>query len=124
MTDETPIGTHTLNAKGEWVTLVEKKVVEEEVTYYNIITDYHMNCFAGNVLTSCRFNNLYPIQDLKFVKDERELVPYLEYAELPRKWYDGLRLAEQPREVNRGNDDCHANSIVEHVQNVYIKLAQ
>jgi hypothetical protein len=124
MTDETPIGTHTLNAKGEWVTLVEKRVVQEEVVYYNIITDYHMNCFAGNVLTSCRFNNLYPIQDLKFVKDDRELVPYLEYAELPRKWYDGLRLAEQPREVNRGNDDCHANSIVEHVQNVYIKLAQ
>ena len=124
MTDETPIGTHTLNAKGEWVTLVEKRVVQEEVVYYNIITDYHMNCFAGNVLTSCRFNNLYPIQDLKFVKDNRELVPYSEYAELPRKWYDGLRLAEQPREVNRGNDDCHANSIVEHVQNVYIKLAQ
>ena len=123
MTDETPIGTHTLNAKGEWVTLEEKKVIQEEVTYYNIITDYHLNCFTGNILTSCRLNNLYPIKDMKFVKDERELVPYLEYAELPRKWYDGLRLAEQPREVNRGNDIVRENTLTEYVQRL-IRMAQ
>lgn len=124
MTDETPLGTHTLNAKGEWVELVEKKVIQEEVVYYNIITDFHINCFAGNVLASCRFNNLYPIKNLKFVKDNRVSVPYEEYAELDRKWYDGLRLSEQPREVNNGNDVHHAESVVEHIQNVYIKNAQ
>ena len=124
MTDETPIGTTTLNAKGEWVTLVEKRVVKESVTHYNIITDYHINCFAGNVLTSCRFNNMYPIQDLQFVKDNRTLVDYSEYCAVPRKWYEGLRLAEQPREVNRGNDVPHAKSIVEHIQHVYIDRAQ
>ena len=124
MTDDTPIGTTTLNAKGEWVTLVEKRVVEEEVIFYNIITIYHINCFAGNVLTSCRFNNLYPIKDLKFVKDNRTLVGYDEYAELPRKWYDGLRLAEQPQEVNRGNDVPHGTSIIDHIQRVYISKAQ
>ncbi len=124
MTEDTPLGTHTLNAKGEWVTLVEKKVVEEEVVFYNIITYYHMNCFAGNVLTSCRFSNLYPIKDMKYVKDNRPLVPYSEYAVLEKKWYDGLRLAEQPLDVNRGNDVHHGASVIEHIQRVYIDKAQ
>ena len=124
MTDDTPVGTTTLNAKGEWVTLEEKAVIQEQVVFYNIITDYHINCFAGGVLTSNRFNNIYPIKDLKFVKDTRSLVPYSEYAELPRGWYDGLRLAEQPREVNRGNDVQHGRSIVDHIQRVYIAKAQ
>ncbi len=104
MTDETPVGTHTLNAKGEVVELVEKKVIEEEVTYYNLWTERHINCFAGNVLTSCRLNNIYPIKDLKFVKDDRKLVPFSAFDKLDRKWYDGLRLAEQPEAINRGND--------------------
>ena len=104
MTDDTPIGTTTLNAKGEWVTLEEKAVIHEQVIYYNIITDYHINCFAGGVLTSNRFNNIYPIKDLKFVKDNRTLVPYSEYTDVPRRWYDGLRLAEQPREINHAGD--------------------
>ena len=124
LTEETPNGTTTMNSKGEWVTLVEQRVVQEQVVYHNIITYYHINCFAGNILTSCRFNNLYPIQDLKFVKDNRPLVGYEEYAELPRKWYDGLRLAEQPKGVNRGNDVPHGASIIEHIKHVYIANAQ
>lgn len=102
MTDDTPIGTHTLNAKGEIVTVVEKKVVKEKVTYYNIITFGHINCFASNICTSCRLNNIYPIKDLKFVKDDRELIPYSQFSKIDRRWYDGLRLAEQPSEINRG----------------------
>ncbi|MBQ7413611.1 MAG: hypothetical protein IJV07_05015, partial [Alphaproteobacteria bacterium] len=117
MTDDTPIGTTTLNARGEWVTLVEQRVVEEEVTYYNIITEHHINCFAGNILTSCRLNNIYPIRDLKFVKDNRVLTPYTAFAELPKKWYDGLRLAEQPEEINRGkNDSIRGKNLIEYVQ--------
>lgn len=121
MTDETPIGTTTLNAKGEWVTLVEKKVIQEEVVFYNIITDYHINCFAGNVLTSCRYNNLYPIQDMKFVKDDRELVPYSEYAVLGKRWYDGLRLAEQPRDGAHTGDILAEDTIIEYVQRCIAK---
>ena len=92
MTDETPIGTHTLNDKGEVVSLIYKDEIEKEVNYYNIITNYHMNCFAGKILTSCRLNNLYPIKDLKFVKEERPIIEY----NVPQAYYDGLRLAEQP----------------------------
>ena len=96
MEDETPLGTTTLNAKGEEVTLISKEVVEEPVVYYNLITANHFNCFTSNILTSNRFNNLYPIQDYKFVKDNRELTPYSEYENfVSREWYEKLRLAEQ-----------------------------
>ena len=124
MTDDTPTGTTTLNARGEWVTLVEQRVVTEQVTYYNIITDRHLNCFAGNILTSCRLNNIYPIRDLKFVKDNRVLTPYTAFAELPKKWYDGLRLAEQPKEINRGNDVHHTDTLTEYVQRLIVSAKE
>lgn len=119
MTDETPIGTTTLNDKGEKVKLVSKEIVEEKVTYYNLITKYHMNAFTGGILTSCRFSNLYPIKDMKYVKDDRKLVGPEEYPNIPKEYYEGLRLAEQPREINRGNDDTsHAKTIAEYVENL------
>ena len=96
MEDETPLGTTTLNAEGKEVSLISKEVVEQPVVYYNLITANHFNCFASNVLTSNRFNNLYPISDYKFVKDNRELTPYSEYENfVSRDWYEKLRLAEQ-----------------------------
>lgn len=119
MTDETPIGTTTLNDKGEKVKLVSKEIVEEKVTYYNLITKYHMNAFTGGILTSCRFSNLYPIKDMKYVKDDRKLVGPEEYLNIPKEYYEGLRLAEQPKEVNRENDDIsHAKTITEYVENL------
>ena len=124
MTDDTPIGTTTLNARGEWVTLVEKRVVTEQVTYYNIITDRHLNCFAGNILTSCRLNNIYPIRDLKFVKDNRVLTPYTAFAELPKKWYDGLRLAEQPEDINRKGDVVFAKSLIDYVKRLIVSAKE
>lgn len=119
MTDQTPIGTTTLNDKGEKVKLVSKEIIEEKVTYYNLITKYHMNAFTGGILTSCRFSNLYPIKDMKYVKDDRKLVGPEEYLNIPKEYYEGLRLAEQPKEVNRENDDIsHAKTITEYVENL------
>lgn len=119
MTDETPIGTTTLNDKGEKVKLVSKEIIEEKVTYYNLITKYHMNAFTGGILTSCRFSNLYPIKDMKYVKDNRKLVGPEEYSNIPKEYYEGLRLAEQPKDVNRENDDIsHAKTITEYVENL------
>ena len=90
MTDETPVGTNTFNLKGEEVTLTNKKVVHESVEYYNIITKKHFNMFANNILTSGRFNNIYPIFDMKFVKyPGRKLVSR------------NLRLYEQPLQVDK-----------------------
>lgn len=84
------------------VKVISCEKYEEECEYYNIITDYHMNLFANGVLTSCRYNNLYPIQDMKFVKDDRlNRAPkwklyeqFRDHRELDR-YIDGLRLYEQ-----------------------------
>jgi hypothetical protein len=94
MTGDTPIGTTTFNIHGEEVTLVKKGVVHERVNYYNVITEGHINMFAEGLLTSCRYNNIYPIVDMKFVKDERLPIPREQYG-VDDKYYDGLRLAEQ-----------------------------
>lgn len=94
MTEDTPVGTTTFNVKGEEVKLVRKQVVLEEVKYYNVITRRHMNLFANGILTSCMYNNVYPIADMKFVKDERIPIPISEYG-VDEEYYEGLRLAEQ-----------------------------
>lgn len=118
MTDQTPIGTTTLNDKGEKVKLVSKEIIDEKVTYYNIITKYHMNAFTGGILTSCRLSNLYPIKDLKYVKDGRKLISKEEYAGVPEEYYEGLRLAEQPQEINKKHDQNFGNNIKEYVEHL------
>lgn len=95
MTADTPIGTHTFNVQGEEVRLVHKEIVHEQVEYYNVITDYHLNLFGNGILTSVGYNNLYPIVDMKFVKDDRAVIPRAAYGDIPDKYYHGLRLAEQ-----------------------------
>lgn len=67
----------------------------EVVEFYNIITDYHMNCFANGVLTSTKLNNIYPIEDMKFIKDDREHIVYEAYSDIPIEFYQGLRLSER-----------------------------
>ena len=119
MTDETPIGTTTYTADGKEVKLVSKEVVSvPEVEYVNIITKYHINVFANNILTSCRFSNLYPIKDMKYVKDDRELADKSEFENIPEEYVEGLRLAEQPRNVNNGNDVVFADTLEEHIKNL------
>lgn len=88
-----PVGMQTFNATGELVTLVKKSVVYEPVDYYNIITDKHINMFTEGILTSCRYNNIYPIIDMKFVKEDRPLVE--NNGLIPDKYFEGMRLAEQ-----------------------------
>ena len=94
MTDDTPIGTTTLNSNGELVKLVSKETIEEKCENCNIITDRHINLFANGILTSWGLNNIYPIEDLKFVKDDRQLKNREDYKEIDDKWFDGLRISE------------------------------
>lgn len=89
------------------VTLVSKEWIEEEVEYYNLITERHINCFADGVLTSARYNNTYPIDDnMKFVRDDRKVRPYKEFKNtgISREWYNGLRLGEQTDSLDAIND--------------------
>ena len=94
MTDDSPLGTTTFNSRGEEVYLVSKEVVYEEVEFYNVITNRHINLFANTILTSCRYNNIYPIESMRFVKDGRSIAP-IESYNVSKIYYDGLRLGEQ-----------------------------
>ena len=114
--ENTPIGTSVFKEDGTVAKIVERSVVKEKVNYYNVITDYHMNLFANGLLTSLRLNNLYKIEDMKFVKDDRELTPREEFEGIPDKYFYGLRLAEQPKEINRGNDVKHTKTLQEYVK--------
>ena len=105
------------------VKLVSKEKVSQMVEFYNLISYYHMNAFANGILTSCRFNNLYNIENMKFVKEEREKVSREEYGDIPDEYFYGLRLDMQPKEVNRGNDINHGRTIKEYVQRI-IKIAK
>ena len=102
MTDATPIGTITMNAQGNEVTLVDKCVMIDVINYYNVITDHHLNLYADGILTSMRYNNIYPITNMKFVKDNRALRHTEEFANagIAQRWIDGLRLAEQTMSIS------------------------
>ena len=114
--EDTPIGTSVFKEDGSIAKIVERSVVKEKVNYYNVITEYHMNLFAEGILTSLRLNNLYKIEKMKFVKDNRKLVAKEEFKGIPDKYFYGLRLAEQPKEINRGNDVKHTNTLQEDVK--------
>ena len=59
-----------------------------------------MNLFSDSILTSCRFNNIYPITDMKFVKDSRTLRTRAEFENVEDRFFYGLRLAEQTSELS------------------------
>ena len=97
------VGTHVYTENGI-KEIVSKETIEENVTYYNLMTDRHINCFAESVLTSMRYNSIYPFsEDMKFIKDGRTPRPYSEFETvgISKYWYDGLRLAEQTDTLER-----------------------
>jgi hypothetical protein len=77
---------------GHTTTFDSWEVVKGSITYYNVISDHHMNIYANDVLTSTGFNNLYPMQDMMYVKDERK--PKMFAGKIPEYFVQGLRLAE------------------------------
>lgn len=91
----TPIGTHTFTADKTRPTLVTNETLmrTEPVRQYNIINHHHLNLFANGILTSCKYNNIYPICDMKFQKCERQT--QLRDPRIPEIYHTGMRLAEQ-----------------------------
>ena len=94
MTEDTPIGTISFSEDGKEIKLISKEYVYEDVEYYNIITKFHINLFAEGVLTSCRYNNIYPISDMKFVKD-KIVHNEREKFKISEEYFYGLRVSEQ-----------------------------
>lgn len=78
--------------------LISKEIIvtTENKKYYNIITEYHMNLFADDILTSCRFNNLYPIDNnMKFINTST-FTSSIKFKYIDNKYIKGMRLIEQP----------------------------
>jgi hypothetical protein len=115
MYDETPIGTEVFNSEGKLVKLISKEVIHEKTDYYNIITDYYIDFFANGLLTSCRYSNLYPIKDMKYVKDNRKLNKREDFN-VSDKWFKGLRLAEQDKDINKNGNYFVGHDIEEHIK--------
>lgn len=113
MTEDTPLGTTTFNVFGKEVKLIHKEIVREKVKYYNVITSKHLNCFTNGILTSCRLNNMYTIKDMKFVKNHGPVLSYRDFPLLPKEWIDGLRLLEQPADINHDHADFHGDLSVQ-----------
>lgn len=78
--------------------LLSCEKVDEKVEFYNIMTNYHINCYANEVLTSSKLNNIYPIENMKFVKEDRELIPIESFDGVSEEYYYGLRLGENKKE--------------------------
>ena len=86
------IGITTINVNNEKVTLVDRKVINEEILAYNVITKEHINMFANGILTSQGANNVYKINNMKFVKEDREHFTKEELSIVPKEYIEGLRL--------------------------------
>ena len=95
MTDETPIGTHTFNHRGEVIELISKEIINENATFFNIISDHHINIFCNSILTSNRLNNIYEIENMKFIKDSRTITPIDSFDSISQQYYYSYRLGEQ-----------------------------
>ena len=73
----------------------------------------------GKHLEAIRKNGL-TIQ--KLWDESRETLPVKactaeEYKEIPDDYFYGMRISEQPRNVNNGNDERIANTLTEYVNN-------
>jgi len=100
MTYETPIGTTTFKDDESKVALVSQEIVREDGIFYNIITEGHINVFANGILTSARLNNIYPIEEMKFVKEQINNRSREEFDWVSDEIFKGLRLSEQPKEFD------------------------
>lgn len=88
------VGHRIMTEQGE-TTLLSCERVDEEVEFYNIITHTHLNLYAESILTSCRLNNIYPIENMRFVKDNRVRLNRNDYPNIGSDMFRGLRISEQ-----------------------------
>jgi hypothetical protein len=74
-----------------------------------------LNCYAEGILTSNRHNNVYPITDMRYVKDGRTLHDRSVFAGIADRWIDGLRLQEQAIDLE------HTRRYVKRLENTEFK---
>ena len=76
--------------------VVSVKYVKEPIEYCNAISNYHMNLITEGFLTSIGFNNLYPIENMKYsYKEKRTRNTKPENWPFDSKYFYGIRVDEQ-----------------------------
>lgn len=98
------VGHRIYKFDGSTVTLESATLEHGNYEFYNLITAFHGNCFAGGILAGYRYCNLYPIAGMKYVKDGRRLRSPDDYPSVSKEMFDGCRLAEvqdNPEDVVR-----------------------
>ena len=111
----------TVKQDGSTPYIVKCEKIYKEVKYYNFATDRALNNYANGVLCGCRFSNVYPIENMKYVKDDRKLATREEYKEIPDKLFYGLRLAEQQNLNDSPDNVNYYHTMKEHVIHNYIE---
>lgn len=114
-------GEQTVKQDGGTPYIVKCEKIDKEVKYYNFATDRALNNYANGVLCGCRFSNVYPIENMKYVKDDRTLAAREEYKEIPDKLFYGLRLAEQQNLNDSPDNVNYYHTMKEHVIHNYIE---
>ena len=108
----------TSNLEKAKILSIEK--IRQQVNYYSIEAYYHLNYFAEDIMCGCRFSNVYPIENMKYIKKSEQinLNDRNDYLEIPdRLWY-GLRLSEQ--KYNDKSNVMFYNTMKEHIVNNYL----
>jgi hypothetical protein len=106
MPSSTPSGMVTLKDDGSNTTLVSKERISatEDLNFYGVLTNIHLNCYANGILTSYPMNNIYPMSNMMYVKDARTARNKREFpSEVSNEMFTALRLSEQPK-----TDDLNA----------------
>lgn len=99
--------------------IIEKvERVVDNVKYYNF-ANTNLNCFANGIMAGSRFSNVYPINNMKFIKDNRTLTPIKEFDGIPAKYIEGLRLQEQIYNANESVN--YYATMKEHILHNYIE---
>lgn len=91
---------NTITQENKIINLLSVEKINKTVKYYNLITDYHMNFYANKILTSCRYNNLYPVSNMKWEKNCKVEIPNNNLNSIPEKYIRGMRLKEQQKHNN------------------------
>lgn len=94
------VSTTAFTHDSKFVTMEGKITVHVQngkIRHYNIITDYHMNFFANNILTSCRYSNIAPIHDMKYTKNITNVpdnIRTILHDNIPEMYIKGMRLEQ------------------------------
>ena len=94
-----PVGSRVLKNDGTIVTVVNKKEIQKEISYTNIITKKHLNCYVNGILTSTPFNNVHKIENMKFVETDKHCENKALLDGIDEEIIKDFRLEEMPDKV-------------------------